>query len=143
MALFIGIDPGKHGGIACISEHGITAVPMPTTDRDLFDVLMAGKQMLGEMMAYVEAVHAMPKQGVTSAFTFGKGYGALLMALTAAGIPYELVTPQKWQKALGCLTKGDKNVTKAKAQQLWPEMIWTHAISDAALIAEYGRRLRT
>jgi crossover junction endodeoxyribonuclease RuvC len=84
----------------------------------------------------------MPKQGVTSAFTFGKGYGALLMALTAAGIPFETVTPQRWQKALGCLSKGDKNVTKRKAQQLWPHITWTHNTADAALIAEYGRRLR-
>jgi crossover junction endodeoxyribonuclease RuvC len=95
-----------------------------------------------EAFATIEAVHAMPKQGVTSSFTFGKGYGALLMALTAAGIPFETVTPQKWQKALGCLSKGDKNVTKRKAQQLWPHIQWSHATSDAALIAEYGRRLR-
>ena len=63
------------------------------------------------------------------------------MALTAAGIPFERVRPQQWQKSLGCLTKGDKNVTKRKAQELFPMMKVTHATADALLIAEYGRRV--
>jgi len=82
----------------------------------------------------------MPGQGVASSFKFGQGYGSLEMALTAAGIPFERVTPQKWQKALGCLTKGQKNVSKRKAQELFPTMKVTHATADALLIAEWGRR---
>jgi hypothetical protein len=80
--------------------------------------------------------------GVVSAFTFGNGYGHLEMALTAAGIPFERVRPQAWQKAMGCMSKGDKNVTKAKAQELFPHLKITHATADACLIAEYGRRLQ-
>ena len=49
----------------------------------------------------------------------------------------------RWQKYLGCLTKGDKNVSKAKAQELFPDLKITHAIADSLLIAEYGRRVRT
>jgi hypothetical protein len=78
--------------------------------------------------------------GVTSSFTFGNGFGHLEMALTAAGIPFERVSPQKWQKAMGCLTKGDKNVSKKRAQELFPSIKCTHATSDALLIAEYGNR---
>ena len=63
------------------------------------------------------------------------------MALCAATIPYEEVTPQKWQKALGCRTGGDKNVSKARAQALFPLQNITHAIADALLLAEYCRRL--
>lgn len=62
------------------------------------------------------------------------------MALTAAGIPFDEVSPAVWQKYLGCLTGGDKNVTKAKAQQLFPHITVTHAIADAILIGEYLRR---
>jgi hypothetical protein len=43
---------------------------------------------------------------------------------------------------MSCLTKGDKNVTKSRAQELFPEVKVTHAIADALLIAEYGRRIR-
>jgi Holliday junction resolvasome RuvABC endonuclease subunit len=76
--------------------------------------------------------------GVVSAFSFGNGFGHLEMALTAAGIPFTRVRPQVWQKALGCLTKGDKNVTKRKAQELFPSIKATHATADALLIAQYG-----
>ena len=82
----------------------------------------------------------MPKQGNVSSFTFGERYGFLRGLMMGLRIRYEYVTPQKWQKALGCLTHGDKNVSKAAAQRLWPKLKWTHATADAALIAEYGRR---
>ncbi len=60
--------------------------------------------------------------------------------LIASRIPFEEVTPQKWQKTLSCLSRGDKNITKAKAQQLFPGLRVTHATADALLIAEYARR---
>jgi hypothetical protein len=63
--------------------------------------------------------------------------------LVAAGLPFELVSPAMWQRAMGCLSGGDKNVTKRKAQELFPDLYITHATADALLIAEYGRRLRT
>ena len=55
--------------------------------------------------AMIEQVHSMPKQGVASSFKFGRHYGFLLGVLTALGIPYQTVTPQKWQKAMGCLSQ--------------------------------------
>jgi len=91
-------------------------------------------------VAYMEKVHSMPKQGNVSSFTFGERYGFLRGLMTGLRIRYEYVTPQKWQKTLGCLTHGDKNISKAAAQRLWPKLKWTHATADAALIAEYGRR---
>ena len=91
-------------------------------------------------VATIENVHAMPKQGVTSSFTFGKNFGFLIGLLTACCIPYKFVTPQKWQKGMQCMTKGDKNISKAAAQRLWPKIKITHAIADSLLIAEYGRQ---
>ena len=34
---------------------------------------------------------------------------------------------------------GDKNVTKRKAQELWPNIKITHAFADALLLGEFGR----
>lgn len=137
--IFIGIDPGKSGGIAVITEEsGCSAVKMPDTDAVLLELLMPFQWR--KCFALLEKVHAMPGQGVTSTFTFGEGFGKLQMALAACHIPYSFVTPQKWQKALGCLTKGDKNVSKAMAERLFPNIKVTHAIADALLIAEYNRR---
>lgn len=113
---------------------------MPETERDVWEWLQGA--LGGSDFAYIERVHSMPKQGVASSFTFGRSYGFLRGCLIASGIPFEEVTPQTWQKALGCLSRGDKNVTKAKAQQLFPSLKITHATADALLIAEYGRRTR-
>ena len=62
------------------------------------------------------------------------------MALTAAGISFERIRPQVWQKSLGCMTGGDKNITKRRAQELFPQLKITHATADALLIAYYGTK---
>lgn len=139
---YIGCDPGKSGGIAIITA-GITPATfkMPETERDLLDLVKSLSRWHDcPVIAAVEVVHAMPGQGVTSMFTFGRGYGALRMALHAAEISFRDVTPQAWQKALGCRTAGNKNVSKAKAQQLFPTIKVTHANADALLIAEWLRQ---
>lgn len=145
MELYIGIDPGASGGIAGVDDDGrpVRAVPMPLTEADvLLELvgLVAGRGV-DQVHAVIEHVQAFPKMGVCSAFTFGRGYGALLMALTSAGFPFDVVVPRKWQAALSCLSGGDKNVTKRRAQALFPTIRITHATADALLIAEYGRRL--
>ena len=136
----IGIDPGTNGGIAWICNGKACAEKMPDTLQDLWE-LVRDISMAEPCRAVIESVSSSPQMGVVSAFTFGRGYGNLEMALTAAGIPFERVRPQAWQKALGCLTKGEKNITKAKAQEMFPALKITHAIADALLLAEYCRRI--
>jgi len=144
----IGIDPGKNGAIAWINDGKPCVEKMPETLADLWEVICDIADTIPsstkhlDCKAYIEQVHSSPQMGVKSAFTFGQGFGHLEMAITAAGIPFERVSPQKWQKALGCSTGGDKNVSKRKAQELFPAMKCTHATSDALLIAEYGRRVQ-
>jgi hypothetical protein len=143
----IGIDPGANGAIAWIDERGKSCVEkMPDTLQDLWELICDITNFPRSAIdgrkykAYLEAVSSSPQMGVVSSFSFGRGYGNLEMALTAAGIPFERVRPQVWQKALNCLTKGSKNVTKQRAQELFPNIKCTHAVSDALLIAEYGKR---
>ena len=146
----IGIDPGASGGIAWIANGKACVEKMPETLQDLWELIdnirLASQIEVGRycdnthIRAYLEQVHSSPQMGVKSSFTFGNGFGHLEMALTAAGIPFERVRPQVWQKALGCMTGGDKNVSKRKAQELFPHIKCTHATSDALLIAEFGRR---
>ena len=141
----IGIDPGTNGGIAWIADGKPCVEKMPDTLQDLWELICDIHSDMGQMKqapikAYIEQVSSSPQMGVKSAFTFGNGFGHLEMALTAAGIPFERVRPQVWQKALGCMTKGDKNITKRKAQELFPEIKVTHAIADSLLIAHYGTK---
>lgn len=141
--LIIGIDPGKSGGIAVIGESGsVETHKLKETEADASHFLSRFDSSSCNPFAYLERVHSMPGQGVASSFKFGQSYGFLRGLLVGIGIPFEEVTPQKWQKAMGCMSGGDKNVTKGRAQQLFPGVKVTHAIADAILIAEYGRRLR-
>lgn len=136
----IGIDPGKSGGIAWCNLGFMRAWPMPNTEKDISN-LLSDMHFEGETFCYLERVHAMPGQGVTSMFTFGQGYGFLRGCLVSLRIPFEEVRPQQWQKALNLSPKGDKNILKQKAQQLFPDQNVTLKTADALLIAEYGRRL--
>lgn len=139
--LFLGIDPGKNGGIAFVETDLKSAVAfkMPETERDVSDIFEEYGSRV--KMAVLEKVGAMPKQGVKSMFTFGQGYGFLRGMLIAHKIPFDDCPPQRWQKELQCMTKGDKNITKAKAQQVFPDVKnITHATADALLIAEFCRR---
>lgn len=134
----IGIDPGRSsGGIAYVTHNYARAWKMPETDRDIWSLVSRLSDVA--QLAVIEKVNAMPKQGVSSTFKFGTSFGELKMALVAARVRYVLETPSKWQGSMKCRTKGDKNVTKSRAQQLWPNLRITHALADALLIAEYGR----
>ena len=146
----IGIDPGVNGGIAWITNGKACAEKMPDTLQDLWELIQdittngTTEERLSKAChgckAYLEQVHSSPQMGVVSSFTFGNGFGHLEMALTAAGIHFERVRPQVWQKAMGCMTKGDKNVSKRKAQELFPSIKMNHYIADSLLIASYGAK---
>jgi hypothetical protein len=137
--ILIGIDPGASGGIATYHHTGdVNVFKMPETEMDV--VRFFENIAVVECKALIERIHGMPGMAGTAMFSFGKGYGVVRAAMLAFKIPFDEVTPQKWQKTLGCLTGGDKNVSKARAQQLFPQIKVTHAVADALLIMEYLRR---
>jgi crossover junction endodeoxyribonuclease RuvC len=141
MNTYIGVDPGKSGAVVAITSEGIKICRNDMTEADLGSFFKTFEESWEPVFAMIERVHSMPKQGVSSTFKFGENYGFLRGCLISAGIPFEEVTSQKWQKFMGCLSKGDKNVTKARAQQLFPGIKVIHQIADALLIAEYCRRV--
>jgi hypothetical protein len=136
--MYIGIDPGSGGGIAAVDKDGNVRAfcKMPDTEQEILAFL---KQW--GTRAVLEFVRSSPQMGVVSAFSFGRGYGGLRMALVACGIPFDEATPIKWQGVMQCRSKGDKNVTKRRAAELFPGVKCTHYNSDALLLAEYCRRL--
>jgi len=142
--MIIGIDPGKSGAITCIDDSGVIVeqIRLNETDHDIAEQLSGFVRYRNGCFAYIERASSMPKQGVSSTFKFGKSFGFLLGLLAAFKIPYQMVAPGTWQRAMGCLSRGDKNVTKAMAQQLFPNEKIIHANADSILIAEYGRRLK-
>ena len=143
--IVIGIGPGKNGGMAAVDGRGMLRwyQKVGETEGDVWAQFVELKRFasIGPIHAFMEEVHSMPKQGVSSTFKFGRNYGMLRMALVACDVPRDFVSPSVWQGAMRCRTKGDKNVTKAKAQELFPTATVTHAVADAMLLAEYGRRV--
>lgn len=140
--MIIGIDPGKTGAAAIMSTSGEVIDVLEynkLTEREIVETLSGYKGDVTRV--WIEKVASRPAQGVKSVFTFGDNYGWWRGVITTLKFPFETVTSVKWQRYLGCLSKGDKNVTKQKAQQLFPDLKVTHAKADAILIAEFGRRL--
>ena len=147
MTAVLGIDPGVKGGLAVLAGDGrvvhVRAFQPSMTRDDLSAALCRATQILeaeGSFHAYLEKVNTRPGEGHQGAFTFGRVYGGLEQGLLAHGIQLHDVYPMMWQGRLDCMSGGNKNVTKARAAQLFPGVKLTHMIADALLIAEYGRR---
>ena len=139
----IGIDPGKTGAIAVL-EPAVAAdvYKMPETERDVGELFVKVSENREYLFGFLELVHPIHKASANSTWKFGQNYGMLRAFLIACGIPFETVAPTVWQRSLRCLTKGDKRVSKAKAQELFPHLKITRATADALLIATYGQRKR-
>lgn len=150
LPLTIGIDPGLTGAIAFMDGDGIPVVwDLPVIrDKSLAWIDGAALQSLiineregRHATAMVEQVSAMPKQGVTSSFHFGVGFGSILGVLQALSIPIEFVRPGAWKKAMGLTS--DKKAALHKARLLYPDVdlhLEKHdGRAEALLIARYAR----
>jgi crossover junction endodeoxyribonuclease RuvC len=138
--MYLGVDPGMSGAIALVGEAGqpVNWFGLGHSPFEVYEWLSGYRPGF----AVLEQVHAMPKQGVSSTFKFGTSYGRCEMLLAACQVPFDRVTPAKWQQAMRCRSKGDKNVTKRRAIELFPGIKITHRNADAFLLAEFCRRLR-
>jgi len=143
MKTICGIDPGKSGAIAVIDGSGVVVETFVDSSigNTIKDVL-TGRD---GVYVYLEKVHSFPNQGVSSSFAFGRAFGEIIGCLDALEIPYEFVSPQKWQKGLGLPKKKDgatehKRALKILAQQRFPKQKPTLKTADALLIADYGRK---
>lgn len=126
----IGIDPGQTGAIAFfLNDVVVDVFDMPVMARTHGSGLEVNTSELAEILrsrpyestALLEAVSAMPKQGGTGIFHFGESFGAVKGVLGALGIPYKLVTPQRWKKHYGLIGK-EKDVARTLAITRHPEV---------------------
>lgn len=95
----------------------------------------------------------MPKQGVTSMFSYGTGYGILQGVVGAFGFPFTLVPPRVWTKVMHAGVSTDisaKEKSLVAALRLFPDQNFLatprstkphQGLIDACLINEYGRRV--
>lgn len=159
MTLILGVDPGLSGGLAfyyveaeTIEVHDMPIHMLARNGKAKREIDAYGLARLIDShksepitKAYIERVGAMPKQGVSSVFSFGKSTGIALGVVAANFIPIEEVSPLKWKQAAGLTGKG-KDASRALAARLFPRQsgLFSRAknegLAEATLIAVYGAR---
>lgn len=149
----LGIDPGASGAFCLLDTetNHLEIHDMPTVEvkvgrknarRVSAPMVASIVDWLEADAAFIEAVHAMPGQGVSSMFAFGRALGVLEGVVAKAGIPVTMVPPAEWTKAMRL--KGGKDGSRARACELWPKQAHLFARvkddgrAEAALIAAYG-----
>lgn len=149
--IYIGVDPGSRtGAYAALDDNGNRwTVPW---DNDSFALSMRAITTLRdrhgeELMAVVEKVGAMPKQGISSTWVFAENYGYIQGVLHALKIPFQLVPPRVWKKEFSLTS--DKSKSIEVCHRLFPDVSLKRTersrvddsnLAEALLMAEYARR---
>lgn len=152
--IYIGIDPGKTGGIAVIEQLPTynELMYLERFDRKKIAIIMNRIKPYKEVAIVIERAQAMSKQGraqgVVSMFNYGLvtgfWYGVFESIFPNASLIE--VPPQKWQyKYFSRIgeSKTTKELSVAKANELYPDAKirkQDHGLADALLLADFGLR---
>ena len=141
----IGIDPGKSGGIAVITNKTVVLHNCPRTVKDMALLIAL---CLNDVSAYrtrvfMERVWAFPTDGRAGSFTFGENYGQWQGVLVSHELEPTLVTPKMWQSHFDIKKGLKKDVRKRILKQIAIKKCpstkkITLKTADALLIAIYG-----
>jgi len=159
----IGIDPGNEG--AFVLTDGVNfletfLMPVEKVGKDnlisfskVVFILRSFVSKFGTSHVFLE--RAMPMaMGAKGAFTYGRGFEALRIALGCLKLPFTMVEPSKWSKEMHEGISADLK-PKAKSliavQRLYPQLVgklpkrpkkqnYMDGPIDALLIAGYGLR---
>ena len=167
MTAWLGIDPGKDGGMALMTDRGdVFAEPLPIIDKRVdpraFRQWIVATVPISSVRAAVEkaqAVYIPPERLkanpgaarnlTSSSFSYGFGYGFIVGLLTAWDVPVVEIHPRSWQaKVLGTGKTGkSKDAAIARVQFVYPMVDLTpgrkrkphDGTADAVCIAEWCR----
>lgn len=150
--IFVGIDPGKNGGVAIINEveghEGYSSFRCPKDVKDMAIALMSKipeDVPLSDVLVHIEHVHAMPGNGVVSMFSFGQNLGQWEGILGSFELDVKYTSPRTWMNHYDCKPNMDKKERKRYlrgiAERLFPNVKMTFNISDALLIANYAKEI--
>lgn len=151
----LGVDPGAFGALAFLDTESreLVVIDMPAvkvkrgpravTQVDAKGLAAAVRlHVTPDTHAIIERVHSMPGQGVASTFSFGRAAGIVEGVLAGFDIPFSLIPPQTWTKAMRLF--GGKDGSRERAIELFPEQAHLFARkkddgrADATLIACYA-----
>ena len=143
---FIGIDPGKSGGIAVLTDETAIVHACPRTIEDMATLIgvCLNDVSAENVRVTVEKVWAFPTDGRRGSFSFGENYGQWQGILASHELDPVYVTPKVWQSQYE-IKKGlpkpvRKKILKQLAKDKYPDTIGiTLKTADALLIALYGQ----
>jgi len=159
MTKVLGIDPGAVSGGLAIVEINNGAAPQLVDAISLPVIGVKAKQRIDVLAlrdwiqqhrpdcAYVERGQAMPRQGASSGFKFGRGCGAVEATIQLLEIPLTIIEASAWKRKFH-LRGGDKESGRQLAIQLFPTSHTLfarkldHGRAEAALIALFGASIQ-
>jgi hypothetical protein len=140
----IGIDPGANGGIAICDRQG-DLVSVSKLCGDYQSVAEMIKKLPKDSVCYMEKVgYGMPGQSSVATATFARHVGCLETALYMSGISTVMVSPGKWEKDMGLLSKKGESKTmhktriKVEAQRRFASIRVALWGADALMICSWG-----
>mgnify|MGYP001485900698 CR=1 FL=1 len=142
-----GIDAGQMGGLSIVSNEGgviklEAAIRMPVLqlrNKKIVDARAVVDFFSSHFIdaVIIEAVSAMPAQGVASSFQFGRSFGAVEALSYTIGTSVNYVTPAVWKRAMG-LSKSKQQSLDLAEIKFGPNPLWgvkrNDGIAEAALL---------
>lgn len=116
--MILGIDPGKNGALAFLSDNELAVIDMPHSIEAIVSRIRAYHLFEPIAFCVIEDVTAMTYvdsrglvrgQGAKASFNFGFGTGVLHGILAALGIPVYQVKPATWKAVLGLSSNKDQS----------------------------------
>jgi hypothetical protein len=163
----VGIDPGKSGAFAALQTAPYDILPAHVSrlplvhspkGRDAYDLggihallALGGHVFIERQQPITPYVRGGAAGGYATNFSLGYIQGVLEALCSALRLPYELVTPRRWQSDMldGIQGSDTKQRAVLAAQRLFPHVSLLRTersrkldsgFADALLIAEWGRR---
>ncbi len=146
--LVLGIDPGSSGGLAIVKK-SLNALPkiilalrMPTVTiygKKIIDTKKIASELQNHTIevSIIEKVHAMPRQGVTSSFQFGRNFGGIEALIYIYSKRVDYIAPAIWKKSLGLGASKKESLDLARLKfgesDLW-NVKSNDGVAEAALL---------
>jgi crossover junction endodeoxyribonuclease RuvC len=149
----LGVDPGIKGGLAIV-EIADGAAPVLVECIDIPVIGTGAKERVDTAAirnfidrhkptrALIERAQAMPRQGSSSGFKYGRAVGAIEATIALCLVPVEIIEASAWKRHWHLPGK-DKESGRQKALQLFPAAHGAlarkrdHGRAEAALLALY------
>jgi hypothetical protein len=128
---YIGIDPGKTGAIAIIRKNNkdakekIEIYDCPPTINEMVSIFIPVALEKSSIKALIEKVNPFFKSSAKSAFTFGCNFCAWQGIMSTLNIPYDFISPRKWQGLIFDSAKKEENTKMQsfeRVQRLYPNL---------------------